>query len=392
MGKGHPISSRVYREGITSAVVGFAFFLRSRGFKVYQNCLLDALRSLLQIDILDREQFKYALRANLVSLDAEWRQFDELFDTYWFEGQGVQQGEQAKQKDEISEDSKEELEPEGPSVDSEEGREVPVRAIKFLEGVAYSPFETLEKKDLGSLSSIELQAVRLALRGLMQSFKFDRIRRKTRSPRKGVLDFPRIMREGLKREGYPFELFFKEKKRRLKRLMILADVSGSMEKYASFVLPFLIGLRGIGAKAEVFVFSTQLTSITRYVRHLSLEKALKRIAEEVPDWSGGTRIGYSLRQFNQRMGKGLSRRRSVVVLLSDGWDLGGKELLSREAAILRKKVHRVLWLNPVESDPDMSTVCKGMRAAARYIDYILPADSLEALRRTGRILSRIMVH
>lgn len=394
MERGHLISNAQALCGITAAVVGFALFLRSRGFKVYQNCVVDALRSLLHIDPLDPQQFKCALRANMVSLDMEWRQFEELFNTYWAGYQEMRgdKGNENKRQGSVPDDSKEDAKPDGPAVESEAGREAPVRDIKFLEGVAYSPFETLEKRDLGTLNTMELQAARLALRGLMQPFRFDRIRRTAPSRRKGRLDFPRIMRQGLKRDGYPLELFFKDKKRRLKRLFILADVSGSMDRYASFVLPFLIGLKGIGARAEVFVFSTQLTSITRYVRHLSLEKALERIAAEVPDWSGGTRIGYCLRQFNDRMGKGLSRSRSVVVLLSDGWDLGGKELLSRQAAILRKRVHRVVWLNPIESDPDMSTVCSGMRAAARHIDHILPADSLDALKRTGRLISRIMVH
>ena len=188
------------------------------------------------------------------------------------------------------------------------------------------------------------------------------------------------------------ELFFKEKKKRLKRMVILADVSGSMDRYAQFVMPFMLGLRGVGSRAEVFVFSTSLTPVTFIIRHLSFEKALERIAREVPEWSGGTRIGYSLHQFNQAHGHRLVSQRTVVVILSDGWDLGGKELLRREMEALARKAHTVIWLNPLAGDPDYQPVCQGMRIALSYVDYFLPADSLQSLKQVARLLSRIMIH
>ncbi len=188
------------------------------------------------------------------------------------------------------------------------------------------------------------------------------------------------------------ELFYRAKKRRLKRLVILADVSGSMDRYARFVMPFLLGLRGAGSRAEVFVFSTSLTCITSLIKHLDIDKALLRISEEVPNWSGGTRIGFSLHQFNQGRGAQLINSRTVVVIMSDGWDLGGKELLKREMAAISRKAHCVIWLNPLAGDPDYRPVCQGMRIALPYVDHFLPADSLESLKRVGRVLSNVMVH
>ena len=174
--------------------------------------------------------------------------------------------------------------------------------------------------------------------------------------------------------------------------MILADVSGSMDRYARVVMPFILGLRGIGSRAEVFVFSTSLTSITSSIRHLSFEKILKNIAREVPDWSGGTRIGYSLHQFNQKQGQRLLSQQTVLVILSDGWDLGGKNLLRREMETLSRKAFSVMWLNPLAGDPDYQPICKGMKVALPYVDYFLPVDSLKSLMRVGRLLSRIMIH
>jgi len=126
--------------------------------------------------------------------------------------------------------------------------------------------------------------------------------------------------------------------------------------------------------------------------HLSLEKALERISREVPEWSGGTRIGYSLHQFNQEHGVTLLNRRTVVVILSDGWDLGGRVLLEREMRNLRKKSHTVIWLNPLAGDPDYEPICQGMKVALPYVDHLLPADSLQSLRRVGRLLARVVTH
>ena len=187
-------------------------------------------------------------------------------------------------------------------------------------------------------------------------------------------------------------LFYKQKKKRLKRLVMLTDVSGSMDRYARFVLPFMLGFRGVGSRAEVFVFSTSLTSITFIVRHMSIEKALKRICQEVPEWSGGTRIGYSLHQFNQVYGRKLVNQRTVVVILSDGWDLGGKQLLRKEMETLARNAYCVIWLNPLAGDPDYEPVCRGMRTALPYVDYFFPADNLQSLKRVGRLIARVMVH
>jgi len=261
-----------------------------------------------------------------------------------------------------------------------------------IEEIIYSPVSMVEKKDLGRFDRGDVQVAQLALKKMMEPFKIDISRRSKRGLKSGNIDFPRVIKKSLKTGGIPFELFYRQKKKRLKRLVILADVSGSMDRYARFVMPFLLGLRGVGSRAEVFVFSTSLTPITFMVRHLDVEKALERIVSEVPDRSGGTRIGYSLHQFNQGHGERLLSRRTVVVLLSDGWDLGGKDLLRREMACLSNRAYSVIWLNPLAGDPDYEPLCRGMKSALPYIDYFLPADSLESLKRVGRLLSRIMIH
>jgi len=378
---------------LAGRVIHFAGYLKGRGFRIFQSSVHDALLSLEKISLEEKEDFFLSLRANLVATDLEWVQFKDLFDQFW---NRTGSNEEAA-ADDRGQDRKEGISPSDIEVipdgfskastvpDVNDGKE-------RMEGIAYSPVSIVEKKDLGRFDKGDIPIARLALKQMTAPFRIDTSRRSKRGRHAGDLDFPRILRNGLKTGGIPFELFYREKKKRLKRLVILADVSGSMDRYARFVMPFLLGLRGIGSRAEVFVFSTSLTPVTFLVRHLSVEKALERIAEEVPDWSGGTRIGFSLHQFNHGYGERLLNRRTVVVLLSDGWDLGGKDILMREMAFLSRKAHAIIWLNPLAGDPDYEPLCRGMKTALPYVDYFLPADSLQSLKRVGRLLSRVLVH
>jgi uncharacterized protein len=386
--------SSIQSPGLAGKVVRFAGFLKGRGFRIFQSSVHDALLSLGEIDLSMQEDFFYSLRVSLTNTDLEWVQFTNLFDEFWNSKAG--EGEEPERdhlhperkieepvsKPEFSTDIDAEL---SAAIDDSKDKE-------WLEGVAYSPVAMVEKKDLGSFDTSDILVAQLALKNMMEPFRIDLTRRSRMSPRSGDMDFRRVMRNSLKNDGIPMELFYKEKKRRLKRLVVLADVSGSMDRYARFVMPFILGLRGVGSRAEVFAFSTSLASITFAIRHLSLEKALERIARDVPDWSGGTRIGYSLHQFNREQGLRLLSRRTVVVILSDGWDLGGKELLKREMAVLSRKAHCVMWLNPLAGDPDYEPMCRGMQVALPYVDYFLPADSLQSLKRVGRLLAKVMVH
>ncbi len=380
-------------SGLAGDVARFARFLKSRGFKVFQSSVHDALLGLREIDFSKREDFFASLRANLVKTDLEWVQFEGLFHEFWpkkKEDEEKDDNSQSAQKE--AEQRRMDAEPVGrvhagqsDAGDEEEQKE-------WLEGVAYSPISKLEQKDLSRFDRKDIQAAELALKQMLEAFKVQAARRSRKSSRAKDMDFSRVMRKSLKTGGLPMELFYRERKKRLRRLVILADVSGSMDRYARFVMPFLLGLRGVGPRAEVFVFSTSLTSVTFMVRHLSIDKAIERLSREVPEWSGGTRIGYSLHQFNEGQGERLLNRRAVVVILSDGWDLGGKELLKREMSLLSRKAHSVIWLNPLAGDPRFEPVCRGMRAALPYVDYFMPADNLRSLKRVARLLSKVMVH
>ena len=388
-------SMRNGNEGLVKKMIAFAAFLKDRGFRVFQSSIHDALRALEVVGLEDRADFFFCLRSNLVTTDLEWAQFKTLFDEFWMWREEVSKEEENVQprpdpdarNEGEGEECLQEAKSEAPTDDK------PPNNREWLEGVAYTPVvSAVEKKDLGRFNQADVQVANLALKKMMAPFELDKSRRLRRSRKSGGMDFQRIIRKSMKTGGIPFELFFKRKKMRLKRLVILADVSGSMDRYAQFVMPFLLGLRGIGSRAEVFVFSTSLTSITFSVRHMNFEKVISHIAHEVPDWSGGTRIGFSLQQFNEIHGQRLLSQRTVVVVLSDGWDLGAKAILKREMEHLSRKCHTVIWLNPLAGDPDYEPLCRGMNTALPYVDHFMAADSLQSLKRVGRLLSRVMVH
>ncbi|MBW2031108.1 MAG: VWA domain-containing protein, partial [Deltaproteobacteria bacterium] len=148
----------------------------------------------------------------------------------------------------------------------------------------------------------------------------------------------------------------------------------------------------VGSRVEVFVFSNSLTPITPILRRYDINRALDLISRTVLDWSGGTRIGYSLRQFSRGYGERLLNRQTVVVIFSDGWDLGGRNILKREMENLSRKAHAVVWLNPLAGDSDYRPICMGMQTALPYVDYFFPANSMENLKRVGKTLSNLILH
>jgi uncharacterized protein len=380
------------RSNLTGRVILFADFLKKHGLKVFRSSVQDAIRSLDAIDLFHKTDFSAALRSNLTSGELEWKKFDELFQEFWDTME-----EEEDQCNSITRSPEEDKRPEGKSISSElspqEGtdKENFDNQDKRFPGHGYSPLSLGETQVLDGFEKSDVQFAHLALKRIAEPFKLQTYRRVRGSRQKGNIYFPRIMRESLKTDGIPVKLFYREKKKRLKRLVIIADVSGSMDRYTCLLIPFILGLKGIGSRAEAFVFSTSLTSVTFFIRHFSVDDALRKMSIEVPDWSGGTNIGESLRQFNREHGQRLLNNRTVVVILSDGWDLW-PELLKRELSFMSSKVHKIIWLNPELGQPDTPIVAQGMVAALPYIDYFMPADNLESLKRVGYLLTQVMTN
>jgi uncharacterized protein with von Willebrand factor type A (vWA) domain len=176
-------------------------------------------------------------------------------------------------------------------------------------------------------------------------------------------------------------------------LVIIADVSGSMERYTRLLLHFVYSLsEGLEQKVEAFVFSTRLTRITRQLHDRDVEEALRQVAHQVPDWSGGTRIGEALKTFNYKWVRRVLGQGAVVLLISDGWDRGDIDLLGKEMARLQRSCYRLIWLNPLLGSTEYEPLTRGMQAAMPYIDDFLPVHNLASLEDLAEHLKQVDDH
>jgi uncharacterized protein with von Willebrand factor type A (vWA) domain len=196
----------------------------------------------------------------------------------------------------------------------------------------------------------------------------------------------RTVRQSLKTGGELSELMFKERKLRKTKLVVLCDVSGSMDLYSRFFLQFLYALQNSFARVETFVFATRLSRVTEQLTERRFRSALGNLARDVRDFSGGTRIGESLAAFNAQWPR-LVDRRTIVILLSDGWDTGHPDQLAEALAVIHKRAGRVIWLNPLLGSPTYQPLTRGIQAALPHVDIFAPAHNLASLEALVRHLT-----
>jgi uncharacterized protein with von Willebrand factor type A (vWA) domain len=241
-----------------------------------------------------------------------------------------------------------------------------------------SAAERLAGTDFAQLSPAELLLLSGLMRKLTLAVPLRRSRRPRRTPRGRHTDLRATLRYARRTGGHPLRLARAAPLFEPRRLVVLCDISGSMEPYARAMLQLLYCAAG-GAQAEVFTFATRLTRLTRTLAHARPDLALQRAGETAPDWLGGTRIGASLAEFNDSYGRRGMARGAVVVVISDGWDTGDPAVLRREMARLSRVAHRIVWVNPRTHSPEYRPLAGGMAAAWPYCDAVVSAHSLHAL-------------
>ncbi len=204
-------------------------------------------------------------------------------------------------------------------------------------------------------------------------------RRRVADRRGAQLHLRKIVRDAAQHGGIPAKLYWQRRKQKQRPLVLIADISGSMEKYARLLLQFGYSVSRSLRRVECFVFGTRLTRITGELRLRNIDRAVDSAAREVVDWAGGTRIGPSLKSFNQRWARRVLGRGAVVLLISDGWEQGEPGVLEREMRFLQHRCHRLIWLNPLLGRDTYQPLVGGMRAALRYVDDFLPIHNLQSL-------------
>jgi uncharacterized protein with von Willebrand factor type A (vWA) domain len=247
--------------------------------------------------------------------------------------------------------------------------------------------ERLAEKSFAALEPHELAQLRRLMASLELATPRRRSRRARRAPRGEHLDLRRTLRASLRTGGDPILLARRRRRTRPRRLVLLCDISGSMEPYARAYLQLLSSAVASGTPAEAFVFATRLTRLTRALRGRNPEAAIQRAAAAAPDWSSGTRIGQALKTFNDRHGRRGMARGAVVVILSDGWERADPALLGREMERLARLAYRIIWVNPRAGAPGFSPRAGGMAAALPYCDALVSGHSLEALDEVARAMA-----
>jgi uncharacterized protein with von Willebrand factor type A (vWA) domain len=371
---------------LTRAMLAFGAMLRASGLPVTTSAVMDAVRALEAVDLMDRAEVYLALRTVLMSRMEEQPAFDRCFEAFWRfhaeDGQGLdglvaavqprrqEEEEPAQGAIEAAREKQAQVAlddwDQGEAAD-DEPLEVP--GLSDREALMEQDFSTFPAEQLDEVARLTVQIARRLAR------RVSRRRKPTR--RGGVIDLRRSMRANLMK-GEIIELRRRARRRRKVRLVLLCDISGSMDLYSRFLLQFLYALQNVFGRVETFTFATRLTRVSDLLRGPSYKGALRRLTE-VRDWSGGTRIGESIREFNQTWGR-LVDRRTIVLLLSDGWDTGEPDVLAEEMLTLKRRAARVIWLNPLLGNPSYEPLTRGMAAALPLVDHFAAAHNLASLR------------
>lgn len=381
---------------LVANLVNFARLLRAVGMDAHPSGVMDLARGLDLMGIKSRSEVYYTARALLVTRREQLPLFDRAFELFW---------RAPAERHEIPIGGTRALIPRRKSPAASGPSNVRLEALSLepprTTGAygqdpqamhasrTYSPAELLRRKDFGLLSAKELEEVKRLMAELDLDLGFRRSRRWLQAGRYPT-DLHYSIRRSLYAGGELLELFGRQPKWKPPALVVIADISGSMERYSGLLLRFICGMaRSQARPIESFVFSTQLTHITRHLRSRDVERSVAEITRNVPDWSGGTRIGQALRTFNLQWARRLLGRRAVVLLISDGWDRGDIELLSREMARLQRSCHRLIWLNPLLGSPHFEPLTMGLEAALPFVDDFLPIHNLESLEQLAAELDRL---
>jgi uncharacterized protein with von Willebrand factor type A (vWA) domain len=368
---------------LTARLAVLAAAMRAGGVRVGVGELLSAHRALAAVNPTDRAAAYFALRSTLCSRHEDLPAFDAAF-AEW-SGAGPERPEVPPVLDEVAS-----LVLPSFGVPAVESATVDDLRAELVPS-AWSDVELLRDKDFADYSAAERRLARRVMRSLAASAPTRPSRRTRAAPRRGPPphaarpDLRRTLRAALGTQGDPVERHWRQPGERPRPLVLVCDVSGSMEPYARMLLAYLQACVAARRRVEAFVFGTKLTRVTLELRGRDPDRALERAAEATRDWSGGTRIGEALATLNREHGRRLGRG-AVVVLLSDGWDRGEPAQLELEMARLARCSHRVIWLNPLKAYPDYEPLTRGMQAALPHVDHFLPGNSLGSLEELAYTL------
>ena len=365
----------------------FARLLHDAGLEAGPRRLTDATRALGFIDLKQQADFRNALRSVFVSRKEDLPTFEAAFDIFWAPpdprvSAGFIPG-RSRALPLSPERAKAWANALGLNASQMNREQNPTEFPARSSG--YSAEELLRHKDFEEMTWAETEQVRRLLEQAPWRVAERRTRR-LRASRSGRIDLRRSARHAIRSSGELMTLFRRKPRVRRRPLVLICDVSGSMERYSRLLMIFAHAIAR-REDLEAFVFSTRLTRITRLLRQRDLDRALDSVSKGVRDFSGGTRIGDALADFNRHWARRVLGHGAVVIIISDGWDRGDPAQLSAELVHLRRSAHRLIWLNPLLGSEGYEPLTRGMAAALPYCDDFLAAHNLEALDDLGKLLA-----
>lgn len=360
--------------------MAFGRVLRGAGLKVPLGSVLTFVDALGRLRIDDRAQVYWAGRSTLVRNPEDIPLYDRSFAVFWGSLRTL-----------------DDTEPEPPMTimlavddDGDEGSDDPGEAEASDDPqimLRFSAMEVLRHKDFASYDDDELRTAQELMSRLRFAGPPRRSFRQHRSARGRRPDIQGTMRAALRTGGEPMHRMWRTPGERLRRLVLLVDVSGSMEPYARALLRFVHAAVSGRQRVEAFSIGTRLTRVTRELDSRDPDKALAQASTRVQDWSGGTRLGDCLRRFNDQWGVRGMARGAIVVILSDGWDRGDPEVLADEMRRLQRIAYHVIWVNPLKVTPGYAPLARGMAAALPYVDHFVEGHSVDAMHRLASVIA-----
>jgi len=366
-------------HAVVRHVVVFGRVLREGGLEVGPRRVADALKGLDTVDLARRDDVYWTLRQTLVSRREDLEVFDTAFDAWFLRAPGARPLAEAERPRPPEGERRKGARPgPGPEVDGGE-----------LESGAWSPDELLRTRDFAAMSSDEFARARALIRKIALARPHRRTHRLRPDRRGSTLDVRGLVRASLSTGGDPVVRAFRSRSAAPRKLVLLLDVSGSMEAYSRALLLYLHAARGSGRGVETFAFGTRLTRLTAELATRDPDAALAAAADRVLDWSGGTRIGESLKAYNDEWGRRALTRGAVVVVLSDGLERGDPQLVATEMRRLARQAFAVVWVNPLKAHPDYAPLAGGMAAAFPYVDRLVSGHDVASLEALGTVLRGI---
>lgn len=360
--------------------VGFCRVLRRTGLRVPASATINFTEALGLVGVEDRAAVYWAGRATLVHRPEDLNLYDKVFSAYWEQRAGVPFGTETTPppvtlaldiSDDDDEDEDQEQEPAGD-----------------IQPVRFSSTEVLTNKDFADCTQEELAE----LTRLMTRLRFTTHRRLSRRyvPVKGVgarPDLRRTIRWALRHQGEPVKRAYSGPATRPRRLVLVVDVSGSMESYARALIRFAHAAVVARSKVEVFVLGTRLTRLTKHLTSRDPDSAIQTAMPQVQDWAGGTRLGDGIKEFNDQWAIRGMARGAIVVILSDGWDRGDPAVLGQEMERLHRVTNQLVWVNPLKATPGYAPLAAGMAAALPHLDLFVEGHSYASLEQLASILA-----